>query len=81
MTNEGCPPGMVGITVMPEYYQDRSIDEVLENLVVRARANAVTTSPYVMAPVPEGSGQRERPFIGGLLDLGRGLLARAGSRR
>ena len=65
MRNEGCPPGMVGITVMPEYYQDRSIDEVLENLVVRARANAVTTSPYVMAPVPEGSGQREPPIDAG----------------
>ena len=55
----------VGITVMPEYVQCEGIDEVLDNLVERANATAVTTSPYVMAATSEGRGQREPPIDAG----------------
>lgn len=55
-----------GITVMPEYIQNEGIDGVLTNLTKHARANAVTTSPYVMEPAPdEKSGSREPPIDAG----------------
>jgi len=55
----------VGITVMPEYIQSEGIDRVLDNLVNRAGATAVATSPYVMAPADEKSGSREPPIDAG----------------
>ena len=38
----------LGITVMPEWIQSEGQEQVLDNLQ-RAGANAVATSPYVMA--------------------------------
>lgn len=52
---------IVGITVLPEYIQTEGIDGVLDNLVTRARATAVSISPYVMAPADERTGTREPP--------------------
>jgi hypothetical protein len=65
MGTERMPERLVGITVMPEYYQDGSIEGVLDNLTGLAHATAVTTSPYVMAPVTDGTGQREPPIDAG----------------
>ena len=53
-----------GITVMPEYIQHEGIEGVLNNLA-RARATAVTTSPYVLAPADEKTGSREPPIDAG----------------
>jgi len=61
----------VGITVMPEYIQAEGVDRVLDNICSRAGANAVTTSPYVMAPADEKTGSREPP-----IDAGAGKVRR-----
>lgn len=58
-------PQFVGITVMPEYIQAEGIDRVLDNIASRAGANAVTTSPYVMAPADAKTGSREPPIDAG----------------
>jgi hypothetical protein len=55
------PERLIGITVLPEYLQSEGVDQVLDNLVMRAQANAITTSPYVMAPADADTGQREPP--------------------
>lgn len=55
-----------GITVMPEYAQSEGIDAVLDNVQHVARAGSLTTSPYVAAPAPRGTGHREPPGDGGL---------------
>ncbi|HEX2552529.1 MAG TPA: hypothetical protein VHL98_02435 [Microvirga sp.] len=55
----------VGITVLPEYFQNEGVDAVLDNIVRRAGATAVATSPYVMAPAAEGQGSREPPIDAG----------------
>jgi hypothetical protein len=52
---------LVGITVLPEYLQVEGVDAVLDNLVMKAGANAVTTSPYVMETADEQTGSREPP--------------------
>lgn len=52
---------VVGVTVLPEYLQVEGIDTVLDNLVMKAGANAFTTSPYVMEPADEKTGSREPP--------------------
>src|SRR5438105_11194733 len=52
---------LVGITVLPEFLQVEGVDPVLDNLVMKARANAVTTSPYVMEVADERTGVREPP--------------------
>lgn len=52
---------LLGITVMPEYYQTEGIDAVLDNVVHTAGATAVTTSPYVMAEADAATGGREPP--------------------
>src|SRR5262245_6396239 len=52
---------LLGITVMPEFYQTEGIDAVLDNIVHAARATAVATSPYVMEPADEATGSREPP--------------------
>ncbi len=51
----------LGITVLPEFFQNEGIERVLDHLVHTARATAVTTSPYVMAPADEKTGVREPP--------------------
>ncbi len=51
----------LGITVMPEYIQTEGIEALLDNLIHRAGATAVATSPYVMAPADAASGVREPP--------------------
>lgn len=56
---------LIGITVLPEFVQSEGIDHVLRNLIERAGANAVTTSPYVMEPADEKTGSREPPIDAG----------------
>ncbi|MBI4910565.1 MAG: hypothetical protein HY820_43530 [Acidobacteria bacterium] len=58
-------PRFVGITTMPEWIQNETIDGVLKNLTGRARVTAVTTSPYVMEPASEKDGSREPPIDAG----------------
>ncbi len=52
---------LLGITVMPEFYQNETIDRVLDNIVHVAGATAVATSPYVMEPADAATGSREPP--------------------
>lgn len=56
----------LGITVMPEYAQSEGIEAVLERIADVAGARSLTTSPYVAALAPEGTGHREPPSDGGL---------------
>jgi hypothetical protein len=55
----------VGITVLPEFFQNEGVEAVLDNITRRAGATAIATSPYVMRPVPEGDGSREPPIDAG----------------
>ena len=55
---------LLGITVMPEWIQAEGIERVLDNLEM-AGANAVATSPYVMAPSNDPSAGREPPVDAG----------------
>jgi hypothetical protein len=57
--------GFVGITVFPEYFQTEGVERVLDNLVQRAGATAIATSPYVMEPADPESGTREPPIDAG----------------
>ena len=41
---------LLGITVLPEYFQYEGVDAVLANCQNIAGATAITTSPYVMEP-------------------------------
>lgn len=56
---------LIGVTVLPEYFQCETVDAVLDNLVRRAGVTAVATSPYVMAPADEATGGREPPIDAG----------------
>ena len=56
---------LVGITVLPEFVQSEGGAAVLKNLIERAGANAVTTSPYVMEVADEKTGGREPPIDAG----------------
>ena len=58
-------PQMLGITVLPEYFQVEGIEPVLDNCQYVAGANAITTSPYVMRLAADGDGQREPPVDAG----------------
>ena len=62
---------LIGITVLPEFAQSEGVEHVVKNLVERAGANAVTTSPYVMEPADEKTGGREPP-----IDAGAGSVRR-----
>ena len=62
MTN---PRRLLGITVMPEFLQTEGAEAVLDNLQRRAGATAIATSPYVLAPAPDGQGGREPPIDAG----------------
>lgn len=53
---------LVGITIFPEFFQNEP--RALDNLA-RARATAIATSPYVMAPADEKTGGREPPIDAG----------------
>jgi hypothetical protein len=55
---------LLGITVMPEWIQAEGIERVLDNLEM-AGADAVATSPYVMAPSDDPSAGREPPVDAG----------------
>ena len=55
---------LFGITVMPEWVQCEGIERVLDNLQM-AGANAVATSPYVMAPSESVDAGREPPIDAG----------------
>lgn len=73
------PPRLVGITVMPEFLQTEGAAAVLDNLQRRAGATAIATSPYVLAPAPDGQGGREPPIdagAGGVRLLDRPLWGR-----
>jgi hypothetical protein len=59
------PERVNGVTVMPEFFQVEGIEAVLDNLQRRARVDAIATSPYVMAPAPDGTGGREPPIDAG----------------
>src|SRR5213592_2531339 len=52
---------VVGITVLPEFLQCEGVDAVLDNIIMKAGANAVTTSPYVMESADQATGVREPP--------------------
>ena len=59
---------LLGITVLPEYFQVEGAAQVISNCVEIAHANAITTSPYVMresATTDAHSGQREPPIDAG----------------
>ncbi len=56
---------LVGITVMPEYFQSESVNGALDRLEKLAGVTAVTTSPYVMAPADRRNGFREPPIDAG----------------
>jgi hypothetical protein len=74
----GAPP-LLGITVMPEFLQTEGAEAVLDNLQRRAGATAIATSPYVLAPAPDGQGGREPPIdagAGGVRLLDRPLWGR-----
>ena len=43
---------IVGVTVMPEFFQNEGVDRVLDNLQ-KAGCNAFATSPYVMQPADD----------------------------
>jgi len=71
--------GFLGITVMPEFLQTEGAGAVLDNLQHRAGATAIATSPYVLAPAPDGEGGREPPIdagAGGVRLLDRPLWGR-----
>ena len=53
----GTSSKMLGITVLPEYFQVEGIEPVLDNCQNIAGANAITTSPYVMRLAATGEGQ------------------------
>lgn len=55
----------VGVTVMPEFFQNEGVEAVLDNLQRRTGATAIATSPYVMAPMADGEGSREPPIDAG----------------
>jgi hypothetical protein len=55
----------VGITVLPEFFQNEGVEQVLDNITRRAGATAIATSPYVMRPVTDGDGSREPPIDAG----------------
>ena len=50
----------LGVTVMPEWFQCEGIEPVLDRLQA-AGADALVTSPYLMAIAPQGAGAREPP--------------------
>ena len=54
------PDRIIGVTVLPEFLQCEGVDAVLDNLVMKAGVNAVTTSPYVMEPADEATGPADR---------------------
>jgi hypothetical protein len=59
---------LLGITVLPEYFQVEGAAQVIANCVETARANAITTSPYVMRQAEQTEaflGQREPPIDAG----------------
>ena len=55
----------VGVTVLPEYFQVEGVEAALDNIIRRAGATAVATSPYVMRPAADGEGSREPPIDAG----------------
>ncbi|MBT4014046.1 MAG: hypothetical protein HOF15_17225 [Planctomycetaceae bacterium] len=59
---------LLGITVLPEYFQVEGAAQVIANCVETAHANAITTSPYVMCEAVQTSpqlAQREPPIDAG----------------
>lgn len=59
---------LLGITVLPEYFQVEGAEKVIANCVEIAHSNAITTSPYVMRQAEQTEaclGQREPPIDAG----------------
>lgn len=72
------PPPALGVTVMPEWFACEGVDAVLDR-VAALGATALATSPYVLAPAPDGEGGREPPIdagAGGVRPLDRPLYGR-----
>lgn len=59
-----APHRDVGVTVLPEFFQNEGVEAVLDNIVHRAGATSVATSPYVMEPADPNVGSREPPADG-----------------
>lgn len=55
----------LGVTVLPEYIQSEGVDGVVDNLINKVGANAVATSPYLMAEADKETGNREPPADAG----------------
>lgn len=51
---------VLGVTVMPEWFQCEGVDNVLDRLQA-AGATALATSPYLLEMAPAGEGAREPP--------------------
>ena len=54
-----------GITCLSDFILSEGTDAVLDSLLGRARANAVTLNPTVTEPAPEGQGSFQPPADGG----------------
>jgi hypothetical protein len=53
-----------GVTVMPEYFQNEGVENVVARLAA-AKVDMIATSPYVMEPADEKTGSREPPVDAG----------------
>lgn len=56
---------LVGVTVMPEFFQNEGVGGVLDRLMRDGGVSAIGTSPYVMVPADERTGGREPPIDAG----------------
>lgn len=55
----------LGVTVNPEFVQSEGLEQVLENVVGRLKAQVVATIPAVIAPSDDDEGGREPPLDSG----------------
>ncbi len=56
---------MLGLTVLPEYFQSEGVNGLLDHLQSHAPFTSIATSPYVMAESDRERGQREPPADAG----------------
>ena len=55
----------LGITVLSDFVLNEGVEEILDNLINRTGASAVTVNPTVTAPAPEGTGSFQPPIDAG----------------
>ncbi len=60
-----APKRFLGITTMTPFIQAEGVETVLDNVVDRAGASAVTINTSVIAPMPEGQGAYQPPTDAG----------------